>query len=83
MRPESFPMDTVIFTGHVPLEEYKKDRPREYKELVDSGKLDTVVVEKEISKSKLKAIKFFGYLFLGVGVAIVLLIIYSLIAGSY
>ena len=29
LRPESFPMDTVIFTGHVPLEEYKEDRPRE------------------------------------------------------
>ncbi len=83
MRPESFPMDTVIFTGHVPLEEYKKDRPREYQELVDSGKLDSVVVEKEISKLKLKTIKFFGYLFLGIGVAIVILIIYSLIVGNY
>lgn len=83
MRPESFPMDTVIFTGHVPLEEYKKDRPREYQELVDSGKLDSVVVVKEISKLKMKTIKFFGYLFLGIGVAIVILIIYSLLLGTY
>ena len=65
------------------MDEYKKDRPKEYKELVESGKLDTVVVEKEFSKSWLKTIKFFGYLFLGIGIAIVLLIIYSLIAGRY
>ncbi len=83
LRPESFPMDTVIFTGHVPLEEYKKDRPKEYQELVDSGKIDDVVVEKEMSKSKIKTVKFFGYLFLTLGVIMVILIVYSLIFGAY
>lgn len=83
LRPESFPMDTVIFTGYVPLEEYKKDRPREYKELVESGRLEKVVVEKDISKSWIKTVKFFGYVFLSLGIIIVLLIIYSLIAGVY
>lgn len=83
LRPESFPIDTVIFTGYVPLEEYKKDRPREYEELVKSGNLDKVVVEKEISPSWIKTVKFFGYLFLSAGIIIVLLILYSLIAGVY
>ena len=80
-RPEAFPMDTVIFTGLAPLDEYKKDRPKEYEELVQSGRLDQVVVEKEITKWKLKVVKAFGFLFLGVGVILVILIIYSLIAG--
>jgi len=83
LRPESFPMDTVIFTGHVPLEEYKKDRPREYKELVESGKLDKVVVEKEMSPSWIKTVKFFGFTFLALGVIMIVLIVYSLIAGVY
>ena len=83
LRPESFPIDTVIFTGYVPLEEYKKDRPREYQHLVDSGNLDKVVVEKEISPSWLKTVKFFGYLFLSAGIIIILLIIYSLLVGVY
>lgn len=83
LRPESFPMDTVIFTGHVPLEEYKKDRPREYKELVESGRLDKVVVEKDMSRSWIRTVRFFGFVFLGLGIAIVILIIYSLIAGVY
>jgi cytochrome b subunit of formate dehydrogenase len=83
LRPESFPMDTVIFTGHVPLEEYKKDRPREYQELVASGKLDSVTVTKEFSKPWLKTIRFFGFLFLSLGIIMVILIVYSLLMGVY
>jgi len=83
LRPEAFPMDTVIFTGHVPLEEYKKDRPREYQDLVDSGKLDKMVVEKEFSPSRLKVYKFFGYVFLTLGVIMIILIVYSLLFGIY
>lgn len=83
LRPESFPMDTVIFTGHVLLEEYKEDRKAEYEDLVKSGKIDEVVVEKEFSKTWLKTIKFFGFLFLTLGISIVILIIYSLLVGKY
>lgn len=83
LRPESYPMDTVIFTGHVPLEEYKKDRPREYQELVESGKLDSVTVDKEFNPTWIKVIKFFGYVFLSLGIIMVILIVYSLIAGVY
>ena len=39
-RPEKFPIDTVIFTGGMPLEEFKRDRPREYRQLVESGQLE-------------------------------------------
>ncbi len=38
-RPEKFPMDPVIFTGKVPLEEFKIDRPREYELVKKEGKL--------------------------------------------
>jgi len=79
LRPESFPMDTVIFTGHVPLEEYKHDRPRDYERLVESGKLEKYVVEKEFSKKKMKLVKTFGFIALGAGLILVALIIYSLI----
>lgn len=83
LRPESFPMDTVIFTGYVPLEEYKKDRPREYEELVKSGRLDKVTAQKNFSKSYLNLVRTFGFIFLGLGTVIVLLIIYSLLVGHY
>lgn len=79
LRPESFPMDTVIFTGHVPLEEYKEDRPREYEELVKSGKLEKVTVTREFSKEKMRMVRIFGYVALFSGILLVILIIYSLI----
>jgi cytochrome b subunit of formate dehydrogenase len=83
LRPEAFPMDTVIFTGHVELEEYKIDRPKEWEQLQKSGNLEKVVVKKEITSSWLKIVKFFGYIFLVSGIILAILIIYSLIAGKY
>ncbi len=79
LRPESFPMDTVIFTGHVPYEEYIEDRPHEFEQLKLKGKLEDVLVEKEFSPQKMRWIKVFGYLALFTGVILVGLIIYSLI----
>ena len=80
-RPESFPMDPVIFTGHVLLEEYKKDRPRDYEELKSSGKLDERVVEMEITQDRSLGVKVFGFFFLFIGFLLIALIIYSLLFG--
>lgn len=80
LRPEAFPMDTVIFTGHVELEEYKADRPREYEELEKSGMLESVTVKRQFSKKQLRLVKLFGYIFLFTGIIQVIFIIYSLLA---
>lgn len=79
-RPESFPMDTVIFTGYTPLEHYKHERPKEYEEMEKSGKLENRVVEKEFTKWKLNMVRFFGFIFLASGIVLVGLIIYSLLS---
>ncbi len=81
LRPESFPMDKVIFTGLVPLEEYKKDRPEEYKRLVETGKLEENLVKKNGYKKYDKFISIMGMLFLLTGLALTALIIYSMIFG--
>jgi predicted CXXCH cytochrome family protein len=81
-RPEAFPMDTVIFTGHMPLEHFKHERPREYQELKDSGKLESAIVEKEFSKENLRWIRFFGFLALTIGVILVGFIVYSFLSGG-
>jgi cytochrome b subunit of formate dehydrogenase len=80
-RPEAFPMDTVIFTGYMPLEQLKHERPREYQELVESGELDKYVEEKVYSKDMMRIIRFFGFLFLSIGTILVGFIIYTLLAG--
>ena len=43
-RPEKFPLDIVMFTGCVPLEEFKAERPVEYDRLVREGRFDEVLV---------------------------------------
>jgi predicted CXXCH cytochrome family protein len=79
LRPEAFPMDTVIFTGKVRMDEYKEDRPREFEELEQTGKLKEVTSINEFPAKRMKTVKFFGYLFLFTGIILVLLIIYTLL----
>ncbi len=81
LRPEAFPMDPVIFTGIVPLDEYKLDRPKEYEELKKSGMLKKKVVLKEISPKKMLLVKIFGFTFLSIGIILIFLIIYSMLFG--
>jgi cytochrome b subunit of formate dehydrogenase len=81
LRPESFPMDTVIFTGHAPAEEYKEDRPGEYEELEAKGELEKKIAHRQFSKLRMQVIRFFGFLFLATGVLLVILIIFSLLFG--
>jgi len=81
LRPDAFPMDTVIFTGTVPYEEFKHDRPREFEELKKSGKLKKVIVKKEQKGKMEKYVKPFGYAFLFIGLSIVILIIYTMLFG--
>jgi predicted CXXCH cytochrome family protein len=81
LRPESFPLDPVIFTGVVPLDEYMEDRPEEYKYLKESGKLKKNVILTEIGSKQMLAVRIFGYIFLALGISLILLIIYSMLFG--
>jgi len=78
LRPEKFPMDIVIFSGMMPLDEFKLDRPEEYKELVEKGELEKYFVE-EYPPIVIQAIKFFGWTALIIGFSIVIWIIYAMI----
>jgi hypothetical protein len=42
LRPEKFPMDTVIFTGRLTLHELQHERPLEYQRLADGNRLGQV-----------------------------------------
>jgi len=77
-RPDKFPIDTVIFTGCVPLEEFKLDRPRQYKYLVETGKLENHLVGPP-SPILIKAAKIFGFTALSFGLFLIMLIIYAMI----
>jgi thiosulfate reductase cytochrome b subunit len=77
-RPEKFPMDPVIFTTGMPLEEFQRDRPREYEEMVESGTLE----ENLMPAPAEKAVRFWqrlGFTALGLGLTIIVLIVYAMI----
>jgi len=79
-RPEKFPMDIVIFSGRVPLEEFKNDRPREYQEMLESGELEKKLVD-PLPPIVVRGLKMFGWTALSIGLILVILIIYAEIFG--
>ena len=68
LRPEAFPMDPVIFTGVMPLERFKEERPLEYKRMVETGQLEKFLVPAP-EKSNLHAAYVFGFLAVAIGLA--------------
>lgn len=77
-RPDKFPMDTVIFTGKVELEEFKEDRPREYQILIDNNELESKFVEAPPA-GLVKAARIFGFTAFSIGIIIIIMIIYSMV----
>jgi len=79
-RPDKFPMDTVIFTGRVPIDELKQDRPREYQDLLKSRKLKKNLVE-PLPAPIVRGLRIFGTVALVIGLSLILLIIYAEVFG--
>lgn len=77
-RPEKFPIDDVIFTGRLSLEELKNERPEEYERLVAEGRLDELVRQRP-SPGERALILIFAFTALALGVAAILLIAYALL----
>lgn len=77
-RPEKFPMDPVIFTGRMTLEELEHDKPRLFEELVATGELEKHLAE-PASPALVLSAKVFGYTALAVGFTLVVLIIYAML----
>lgn len=75
-RPEKFPIDTAVFVGGTPLEEFKRDRPREYQEMVERGELEQRLMPPP-QPIILKFWRRFGFTALAVGLLLILLILYA------
>jgi cytochrome b subunit of formate dehydrogenase len=78
LRPEKFPMDTTVFTGHMPLAELKRDKPLEYEALVASGKLEAHLEEPQ-PEIVVRTIRAFAWIALSIGFSIIVWIIYAML----
>ncbi|MCA9446488.1 MAG: cytochrome c3 family protein, partial [Candidatus Omnitrophica bacterium] len=80
IRPDKFPMDTVMFDGGVPVEELKRDKPGYYEEMAHSGELFEKII-REPSKDFMFWARIFGFTALIIGFTLVVLIIGALLFG--
>jgi hypothetical protein len=79
-RIEKFPMDTVIFSGRISKTEMQHDRRRWYDRLVQQpGGLEKHRVKDDWEGWKSIA-RSFGYLFFGLGLVLLGLIIYAMVS---
>jgi cytochrome b subunit of formate dehydrogenase len=78
LRPEKFPMDIVIFTGRMPIEDLRVDKPDEYNALVKKGTLEDNLVE-PYPVIVIRTIRVFGWTALTIGFSIVIWIIYAMV----
>jgi len=69
LRPESFPLDPVIFTGAQPIERFKDERPLEYQRMVDEGTLEQHLVPAP-TDAQMRKIHFWGFFFVAIGLAL-------------
>jgi hypothetical protein len=73
-------MDPVIFTGLVPLDELKYDKPGEYEAMQESGELEKHLVDRYPPRRE-RVIRIFGAVALTFGLALLVLIIYTMLFG--
>jgi cytochrome b subunit of formate dehydrogenase len=78
LRPEKFPMDIVVFTGRMTVEDLKEDKPAEYEQLMQSGRLEQNLAE-PYPPIVIRTIRAFGWTALGIGFSIVIWIIYAML----
>jgi cytochrome b subunit of formate dehydrogenase len=78
LRPEKFPMDTVVFTGRMPVAEFRRDKPAEYQALVEAGRLERNLVE-PYQPVVIRTIRAFAWTALALGSFMVLWIVYAMV----
>jgi len=79
-RPDKFPMDPVIFTGRVTLDELKYDKPREYEQLMANEERERYLVDRFPPGAE-RGFKIFGFIALAIGLTLIALIVFTMLFG--
>ncbi len=73
-RPEKFPLDIVMFTGCVPLDEFQHERPQEYARLVQEGRLEQYLVDPP-SARMVRVSRALGFTLIAIGLILLFLVL--------
>jgi hypothetical protein len=80
LRPEAFPLDPVVFTGRMPLEAFKEERPLEYARLVAEGKLEQRMAPMP-TPAEFRIAYVFGFTALAIGIVLAVFIFWALLGS--
>ncbi|HTW48302.1 MAG TPA: hypothetical protein VMD92_10145 [Acidobacteriaceae bacterium] len=80
LRPDSFPMDYVIFTGRESEEEYKKRRPQEYERMLKEGR-SAIRITDAPPKWLINFSRVVGFTAILIGLTLLILTLSAYIAG--
>jgi len=72
-RPDKFPLDVVMFTGSVPVEEFASEHEVEYQRLVRTGELEKYLVDAP-SKPMTVGSKILGFTLIAFGLTLLVLV---------
>ena len=75
-RPDKFPLDILMFTGKMPLEEFKREHLIEYNRLVAQGELDKYLVDAP-SRPMTLASTVLGFTLMGAGLFLLVFVLYG------
>jgi len=79
LRPDKFPLDPVIFVGSITVEELKHERPREYAQLVASGRLEKMVTKRAPVAWLRRMATIFGLFVVSTGSVLIVAIVVAMI----
>jgi cytochrome b subunit of formate dehydrogenase len=81
-RPDKFPPpDVVMFTGSVPVEEFKREHTEHYNRLVESGELEKYLVDAPSGRMK-TASKILGLTLISIGLTLLVLVIIGFVGNT-
>jgi cytochrome b subunit of formate dehydrogenase len=81
-RPDKFPLDVVMFTGAMPLEEFKHEHTVEYNRLVETGELSKYLVDAP-SRPMTLGSKILGFSLIGFGLILLVLVLTGFINSMF
>jgi cytochrome c551/c552/cytochrome b subunit of formate dehydrogenase len=73
-RPDKFPLDTVMFTGAVPLQEFRHEHALEYQRLLETGQLAKYLVDAP-SRPMTLGSKVLGFSLIAIGLTLLVLVL--------
>ena len=79
-RPDKFPLDNVMFTGTIPLEEFKREYTVEYNRLLESGELQTHLVDAP-SRPMALGSQILGFSLVAIGLVLLIMIAHGFIGN--